>query len=531
MKSHAKDIIFGEEARAKILNGVNMLANAVKATLGPKGRNVVIDRSRNPVLTKDGVTVAKAVELPEKFANMGAKMIREVAAQSNDASGDGTTTATVLAQSIINECMKAIESGRNPMDLKRGMDKTVSLAIEKLKEMSSPCDTPEMIAQVGTISANSDTSVGNIIAKAMEMVGTDGVITVEEGTGFNDELESIDGLQFESGYLSPYFITNESNESVEFDNPYILLADEKITSIRDLVPILEGVSKAGRPLLILAEDVDNDVLTSLVVNKMRGNVKVCACHPPFYNDKRKVALEDIAVLTGGTVISENSYPIANINMNCLGSARKVVSTRFDTTIIDGMGDPQAIADRVETIKNQIKETTFDYEIERLKERIGRLTGGIAVIKIGGSSDVELDEKRYRVEDALHATQAAVEEGILPGGGVALVRAANSLRKLKGENEDQNIGIKAILKAMEEPLRQIVLNAGEEPSIVVEHVKKHRGNYGYDAAKGKYGDMIKMGIVDPTKVTRSALQFASSIAGMMITTECMIADAFEEKEDQ
>jgi len=531
MKSHAKDLIFGEEARSKILAGVNVLANAVKATLGPKGRNVVIDRSRNPVLTKDGVTVAKAVELPDKFMNMGAKMVREVAAQSNDASGDGTTTATVLAQSIINECVKAIESGRNPMDLKRGMDKAVSLALRKLKEMSLPCDTSEIIAQVGTISANADKSVGVIIAKAMEMVGRDGVITVEDGTGFDDELESIDGVQFENGYLSPYFVTNDSNESVEFENPFILLADEKITSIRDLVPVLEGVSKTGRPLLILSDDMENDVLNALVVNKMRGNIKVCACPAPFFNDKRKVALEDIAVLTGALVISENSNPIANLDMNYLGSARKVISTRFDTTIIDGMGTKEAIDARVETIKNQINETTFDYEIERLKERIARLTGGIAVIKIGGSSDVEMDEKRYRVEDALHATQAAVEEGIVPGGGVALVRVANALKKLKGDNEDLNIGIKAILKAMEEPLRQIVLNAGEEPSIVVENVRKHKGNYGYDASKGKYGDMIKFGIVDPAKVTRSALQFAASIAGMMITTECMIADHFDEKKEE
>lgn len=528
MKNQAKDLVFGEEARSKILAGVNMLANAVKVTLGSKGRNVVIDRSRNPIITKDGVTVAKAVELPDKFMNMGAKMVREVASQSNDASGDGTTTATVLAQSIINECMKAVESNRNPMDLKRGMDKAVNLAIEKIKEMSLPCNNSEIIEQVGTISANSDKSVGGIIAKAMEMVGNDGVITVEDGTSFNDELESIDGLQFESGYLSPYFVTNESNETVEFENPYILLSDEKITSIRELVPVLEGVSKSGRPLLILS-DIENDVLNALVVNKMRGNIKVCACHAPFFNDKRKTALEDIAVLTGATVISENSNPVANINMNYLGSAKKVVSTRFDTTIIDGMGSRESIENRVNMIKERIKECTFDYEKDRLKERIARLTGCIAVIKIGGSSDVEMDEKRYRVEDALHATQAAVEEGIVPGGGVALIRVAESLRKLKGDNEDQNIGIKIILKAMEEPLRQIVLNAGEEPSVVVDKVKKHKGNYGYDATKNKYGDMIKFGIVDPAKVTRSALQFASSIAGMMITTECMIAD-YEDSEE-
>ena len=521
----AKDVLFGNDARSKMLEGVNILADAVKVTLGPKGRNVVLDKSYGaPTITKDGVTVAKEIELEDKFMNMGAQMVKEVASQANDAAGDGTTTATVLAQAIVTEGLRAVASGRNPMDLKRGIDKAVSAAVSELKNISVPCNESKAIAQVGTISANSDTTVGNLIAQAMDKVGRDGVITVEEGTGLEDSLSTVEGMQFDRGYLSPYFINKQENGSVELDDPFILLVDKKISNIRDILTLLEGVAKAGKPLLIIAEDVEGEALATLVVNNMRGIVKVAAVKAPGFGDRRKAMLQDIAILTNGTVISsELGMELDKATLEDLGKAKKVVITKDNTTIIDGVGEKANIQDRVAQIKKQIEETKSDYDKEKLQERVAKLSGGVAVIKVGAATEVEMKEKKYRVEDALHATRAAVEEGVVPGGGVALVRVAAKLAGLQGDNEDQNVGIRAALKAMEAPLRQIVTNAGEEPSVVANKVKDGSGNYGYNAADETYGDMLEMGILDPTKVTRSALQYASSIAGLMITTECMITD--------
>ncbi len=521
----AKDVLFGNEARAKMLEGVNILADAVKVTLGPKGRNVVLDKSYGaPNITKDGVTVAKEIELEDKFMNMGAQMVKEVASQANDAAGDGTTTATVLAQAIVSEGLKAVASGRNPMDLKRGIDKAVAAAVEKLKAISVPCADSKAIAQVGTISANADATVGNLIADAMDKVGRDGVITIEEGTGLNDELSLVEGMQFDRGYLSPYFINKQENGSVELDDPFVLLVDKKISNIRDILTLLEGVAKAGKPLLIIAEDVEGEALATLVVNNMRGIVKIAAVKAPGFGDRRKAMLQDIAILTKATVISSDlGMSLEKATLEDLGKAKKVVITKDNTTIIDGAGDEADIKARVEQIKKQIEDTTSDYDKEKLQERVAKLSGGVAVIKVGAPTEVEMKEKKYRVEDALHATRAAVEEGVVPGGGVALVRVASELADLTGSNEDQNVGIRAALKAMEAPLRQIVTNAGEEPSVIANKVREGSGNYGYNAAEDQYGDMLEMGILDPTKVTRSALQFASSVAGLMITTECMVTD--------
>ncbi|MBQ8706905.1 MAG: chaperonin GroEL [Succinivibrionaceae bacterium] len=521
----AKDVLFGNDARSKMLEGVNILADAVKVTLGPKGRNVVLDKSYGaPNITKDGVTVAKEIELEDKFMNMGAQMVKEVASQANDAAGDGTTTATVLAQAIVSEGLKAVASGRNPMDLKRGIDKAVAAAVEKLKNISVPCADSKAIAQVGTISANADATVGDLIASAMDKVGRDGVITIEEGTGLADELSLVEGMQFDRGYLSPYFINKQENGSVELDDPFILLVDKKISNIRDILTLLEGVAKAGKPLLIVAEDVEGEALATLVVNNMRGIVKIAAVKAPGFGDRRKAMLQDIAILTKGTVISSDlGMSLDKATLEDLGKAKKVVITKDNTTIIDGAGDENDIKDRVAQIKKQIAETTSDYDKEKLQERVAKLSGGVAVIKVGAATEVEMKEKKYRVEDALHATRAAVEEGVVPGGGVALVRVAAELADLTGSNEDQNVGIRAALKAMEAPLRQIVTNAGEEPSVIANKVREGSGNFGYNAANDTYGDMLEMGILDPTKVTRSALQFASSVAGLMITTECMVTD--------
>ena len=521
----AKDVYFGNDARSKMLEGVNILANAVKVTLGPKGRNVVLDKAYGaPTITKDGVTVAKEIELEDKFMNMGAQMVKEVASQANDAAGDGTTTATVLAQAIVTEGLKAVASGRNPMDLKRGIDKAVDAAVAELKKLSVPCSDSKAIAQVGTISANSDVTVGNLIADAMSKVGRDGVITVEEGSGLQDELSLVEGMQFDRGYLSPYFINKQDSGSVELDDPFILLVDKKISNIRDILTLLEGVAKAGKPLLIIAEDVEGEALATLVVNNMRGIVKIAAVKAPGFGDRRKAMLQDIAILTAGTVISsELGMTLEKATLEDLGKAKKVVITKDNCTIIDGYGEKADITDRVAQIKKQIEETKSDYDKEKLQERVAKLAGGVAVIKVGAATEVEMKEKKYGGEDALHATRAAVEEGVVPGGGVALVRVASQIKDLKGANEDQNVGIRAALTAMEAPLRQIVTNAGEEPSVVANKVKEGSGNFGYNAANEQYGDMIEMGILDPTKVTRSALQFASSVAGLMITTECMITD--------
>ncbi len=521
----AKDVIFGNDARVKMLEGVNVLANAVRVTLGPKGRNVVLDKSYgSPAITKDGVSVAKEIELEDKFMNMGAQMVKEVASKANDAAGDGTTTATVLAQSIINEGLKSIAAGMNPMDLKRGIDKAVVAAVEELKKLSVACTDSKSIAQVGTISANSDASVGNLIAEAMEKVGRDGVITVEDGTGFEDKLDLVEGMQFDRGYLSPYFINKAESATVEFDEPFILLVDKKVSNIRDILPVLEGVAKAGKPLVIIAEDVESEALATLVVNNMRGIVKVAAVKAPGFGDRRKAMLQDIAILTNGTVISEElGMKLDAATINDLGKSKRIVITKDNTTIIDGSGDKQAISDRVAQIRKSIEDSSSEYDKEKLQERVAKLAGGVAVIKVGGATEVEMKEKKDRVDDALHATRAAVEEGVVAGGGVALVRVAAKIADLKGDNEDQNVGIKVAIKAMESPLRQIVANAGEEPSVIANAVRSGEGNYGYNAATEKYGDMLEMGILDPTKVTRSALQFAASIAGLMITTECMITD--------
>ncbi|AXW86868.1 molecular chaperone GroEL [Lonsdalea britannica] len=521
----AKDVIFGNDARVKMLRGVNVLADAVKVTLGPKGRNVVLDKSFGaPTITKDGVSVAREIELEDKFENMGAQMVKEVASKANDAAGDGTTTATVLAQSIVNEGLKAVAAGMNPMDLKRGIDKAVIAAVEELKKLSVPCSDSKAIAQVGTISANSDDTVGKLIAEAMEKVGKEGVITVEEGTGLQDELDVVEGMQFDRGYLSPYFINKPETGSVELESPYILLADKKISNIRELLPVLEAVAKAGKPLLIIAEDVEGEALATLVVNTMRGIVKVAAVKAPGFGDRRKAMLQDIATLTSGTVISEEiGLELEKATLEDLGQAKRVVITKDTTTVIDGLGEEATIQGRVSQIRQQIEEATSDYDREKLQERVAKLAGGVAVIKVGAATEVEMKEKKARVEDALHATRAAVEEGVVAGGGVALVRVANAIRSLTGENEDQNVGIRVALRAMESPLRQIVANAGEEPSVVANNVKAGEGNYGYNAASEQYGNMIDMGILDPTKVTRSALQYASSVAGLMITTECMVTD--------
>ncbi|MDW6002713.1 chaperonin GroEL [Vibrio mangrovi] len=521
----AKDVKFGNDARVKMLEGVNVLADAVKVTLGPKGRNVVLDKSFGaPTITKDGVSVAREIELEDKFQNMGAQMVKEVASQANDAAGDGTTTATVLAQSIVNEGLKAVAAGMNPMDLKRGIDKAVVAAVEALKGLSVPCADTKAIAQVGTISANSDESVGNIIAEAMEKVGRDGVITVEEGQALQDELDVVEGMQFDRGYLSPYFINNQESGSVDLENPFILLVDKKVSNIRELLPVLESVAKASRPLLIIAEDVEGEALATLVVNNMRGIVKVAAVKAPGFGDRRKAMLQDIAILTGGTVISEEiGLELDKATLEDLGQAKRVTITKENTTVIDGAGEVAAIEGRVTQIRQQIEEATSDYDKEKLQERVAKLAGGVAVIKVGAATEVEMKEKKDRVEDALHATRAAVEEGVVAGGGVALIRAASQLTDLQGDNEEQNVGIRVALRAMEAPIRQIAANAGDEESVVANNVKAGEGNYGYNAASGDYGDMIAMGILDPTKVTRSALQFAASIAGLMITTEAMVTE--------
>ena len=525
----AKDVKFSDSARSKMLEGVNVLANAVKVTLGPKGRNVVLDKSFGaPTVTKDGVSVAKEVELEDKFENMGAQMVKEVASQTSDAAGDGTTTATVLAQSIVNEGLKSVAAGFNPMDLKRGIDKAVAQAVESVQQMSQPCEESNAIAQVGTISANSDEEVGNIIAEAMEKVGKEGVITVEEASGIENELEVVEGMQFDRGYLSPYFINNQEKMITELEDPAILLHDKKISNIRDLLPLLEGVAKAGRSLLVIAEDIEGEALATLVVNNMRGVVKVAACKAPGFGDRRKAMLEDIAILTGGTVISEEvGLELENATLESLGTAKKIVLSKENTTVIDGAGSQDNISGRVNQIRAQIEETTSDYDIEKLQERVAKLAGGVAVIKVGAGSEMEMKEKKARVEDALHSTRAAVEEGVVPGGGVALIRALQGCAKLKGDNEDQNIGISIALKAMEAPIRQIVTNAGEESSVVVDKIKSEDGNYGFNAASGDFGDMIAMGILDPAKVTRTALQAAGSVAGLMITTEAMISEIPQE----
>lgn len=521
----AKDVKFGNDARSKMLAGVNVLADAVKVTLGPKGRNVVLDKAYGaPTITKDGVSVAREIELEDKFENMGAQMVKEVASKANDVAGDGTTTATVLAQAIVNEGVKAVAAGMNPMDLKRGIDKAVTAVVAELKALSKPCETSKEIEQVGTISANSDSVVGKLIAQAMEKVGKEGVITVEDGTGLEDELDVVEGMQFDRGYLSPYFINKPENATVEFENPFILLVDKKISNIRELLPVLEGVAKAGRALLIIAEDIEGEALATLVVNTMRGIVKVAGVKAPGFGDRRKAMLQDIAILTGGTVISEElGMELEKATLEDLGQAKRIVITKDDTTIIDGMGDEAQIKARVAQIRKQLEETTSEYDKEKMQERVAKLAGGVAVLKVGAATEVEMKEKKDRVEDALHATRAAVEEGVVAGGGVALVRAAVKVSDLKGDNEDQNVGIKLALRAMEAPLRQIVTNAGEEASVVANAVKAGKDNYGYNAGTDQYGDMIEMGILDPTKVTRSALQFAASIAGLMITTECMVTE--------
>lgn len=521
----AKDVKFGNDARVKMLKGVNILADAVKVTLGPKGRNVVLDKSFGaPTITKDGVSVAREIELEDKFENMGAQMVKEVASKANDAAGDGTTTATVLAQAIVNEGLKAVAAGMNPMDLKRGIDKAVTAVVAELKSLSKPCETSKEIEQVGTISANSDSIVGQLIAQAMEKVGKEGVITVEDGTGLEDELDVVEGMQFDRGYLSPYFINKPETATVELDNPFILLVDKKISNIRELLPVLEGVAKAGKPLLIIAEDVEGEALATLVVNTMRGIVKVAAVKAPGFGDRRKAMLQDIAILTAGTVISEEiGMELEKATLEDLGQAKRVVINKDNTTIIDGIGDEAQIQGRVTQIRQQIEESTSDYDKEKLQERVAKLAGGVAVIKVGAATEVEMKEKKARVEDALHATRAAVEEGVVAGGGVALIRAASKVAGLRGDNEEQNVGIKLALRAMEAPLRQIVANAGEEASVVASAVKNGEGNFGYNAGTEQYGDMIAMGILDPTKVTRSALQFAASVAGLMITTECMITE--------
>jgi chaperonin GroEL len=526
----AKDVKFHEQARHKIVAGVNVLADAVKVTLGPKGRNVVLERSFGaPTVTKDGVSVAKEIELKDKFENMGAQMVKEVASKTSDVAGDGTTTATVLAQSIVQEGMKFVAAGMNPMDLKRGIDKAVAATVEELKKFSKPCTTSKEISQVGAISANADADIGKIISDAMDKVGKEGVITVEDGSGLQNELEVVEGMQFDRGYLSPYFINNAEKQIAILENPYVLLHDKKISNIRDLLPVLEQVAKAGKPLLIIAEEVEGEALATLVVNNIRGILKTCAVKAPGFGDRRKAMLEDIAILTGGTVIAEEvGLSLEKATLNDLGQAKRIEIGKEETTIIDGNGDTKTIEGRVKSIRKQIDEATSDYDKEKLQERVAKLAGGVALVKVGAATEMEMKEKKARVEDALHATRAAVEEGIVAGGGVALIRARTSLGKLKGDNHDQDAGIKIVLRALEEPLRQIAANAGDEPSVVVNKVLEGKGNYGYNAATGEYGDMVEMGVLDPTKVTRYALQNAASVAGLILTTDAMVAELPKEE---
>lgn len=526
----AKDVRFGESARAKMVTGVNVLADAVKVTLGPKGRNVVLDRSFGaPTITKDGVSVAKEVELKDKFENMGAQMVKEVASKTSDVAGDGTTTATVLAQAIVQEGMKFVAAGMNPMDLKRGIDKSVTALVAELTKIAKKCETSKEIAQVGAISANSDHDIGEIIAQAMEKVGKEGVITVEDGKSLNNELDVVEGMQFDRGYLSPYFINNQDKQIAVLDNPYILLFDKKISNIRDLLPVLEQVAKSGRPLLIIAEDVEGEALATLVVNNIRGILKTVAVKAPGFGDRRKAMLQDIAILTGGTVIAEEvGLTLEKATLDMLGQAKRVEVAKENTTIIDGAGRNDEIEARLGEIRTQIESATSDYDREKLQERVAKLAGGVAVIKVGAATEVEMKEKKARVEDALHATRAAVEEGVVPGGGVALLRARSTLETLKGDNADQDAGIKIVLRAIEAPLRQIVANAGDEPSVVVNRVLEGKGNFGYNAASSEYGDMLAMGVLDPAKVTRTALQHAASVASLMLTTDCMIAELPEDK---
>jgi len=526
----AKEVRFHEGARTRMVHGMNILADAVKITLGPKGRNVVLERSFGaPTVTKDGVSVAKEIELKDKFENMGAQMVKEVASKTSDVAGDGTTTATVLAQAIVREGMKYVTSGMNPMDLKRGIDKAVLAVTEELKKVSKPCTTSKEIAQVGAISANADADIGKIIADSMDKVGKEGVITVEDGKSLNNELELVEGMQFDRGYLSPYFINNPEKQIAVLDDPYILLHDKKISSIRELLPLLEQVAKAGKPLLIIAEEVEGEALATLVVNNIRGILKTVAVKAPGFGDRRKAMLEDMATLTGGTVISEElGLKLENATLKDLGRAKKIEAAKENTTIIDGAGEKKQIEARVKQIRVQIDEATSDYDKEKLQERVAKLAGGVAVIKVGAATEVEMKEKKARVEDALHATRAAVEEGVVPGGGVALVRARQSLKNLKGENHDQDAGIKIVLRALEEPMRLIVANAGAEPSVVVNKVLEGKGNYGFNAQTDEYGDLVEMGVIDPTKVTRTALQNAASVAGLMLTTDAMVAELVEEK---
>ena len=525
----AKDVQFGDDARTRLLAGVNTLANAVKVTLGPKGRNVVLDKSFGaPTVTKDGVSVAKEIELKDKFENMGAQMVKEVASKTSDEAGDGTTTATVLAQSILVEGLKSVAAGMNPMDLKRGIDKAVAAAVKEVESMATPCEDSKSIAQVGTVSANSDSEIGDIIADAMDKVGKEGVITVEQGSGLANELEVVEGMQFDRGYLSPYFINNQDSMSAELEDPYVLLCDKKISNIRDMLPILESVAKAGRPLMVVAEDIEGEALATLVVNNMRGIVKIAAAKAPGFGDRRKAMLQDIAILTGGTVISEEvGLTLEGVSLDDLGTAKRVSSTKENTTIVDGAGEKADIEGRIKQIRAEIEETTSDYDREKLQERLAKLAGGVAVIKVGAATEVEMKEKQARTEDALHSTRAAVEEGIVPGGGVALVRALQHIEGLKGANEDQNVGIQIALRSMATPLKQIAQNAGDEPAVVYAKVRTLPANEGYDGANGEYGDMIERGIPDPAKVVRIALQAAASVGGLMITTEAMVAELPED----
>ncbi|MXW52546.1 MAG: chaperonin GroEL [Gammaproteobacteria bacterium] len=525
----AKEVKFSDDARARMLNGVNVLADAVKVTLGPKGRNVILDKSFGaPTVTKDGVSVAKEIELQDKFENMGAQMVKEVASQTSDEAGDGTTTATVLAQGILVEGLKSVAAGMNPMDLKRGIDKAVAAAVSEIEDMSTPCEDSTSIAQVGTVSANSDSSVGQIIAEAMEKVGKEGVITVEEGSGLENELDVVEGMQFDRGYLSPYFINNQDSMSAELEEPYILLCDKKISNIRDMIPVLESVAKSGKSLMVIAEDIEGEALATLVVNNMRGIVKIAAAKAPGFGDRRKAMLQDIATLTGAQVISEEvGLTLEGTSLDDLGTAKRISSTKENTTIVDGAGAKDEIEGRIKQIRQEIEDTTSDYDREKLQERLAKLAGGVAVIKVGAPTEIEMKEKKARVEDALHSTRAAVEEGIVPGGGVALIRALQKIDVLRGENEDQNVGIQIALRAMSHPLRQIAENAGAEPAVVVDKVRDLDNNHGFDGATGEYGDMIELGIPDPAKVVRAALQAAASVAGLMITTEAMISEMPED----
>ena len=525
----AKDVKFSDDARQRMLEGVNTLANAVKVTLGPKGRNVILDKSFGaPTVTKDGVSVAKEIELQDKFENMGAQMVKEVASHTSDEAGDGTTTATVLAQSILTEGLKAVAAGMNPMDLKRGIDKAVTAAVAEIEGMATPCEDTKAIAQVGTVSANSDHAVGEIIADSMDKVGKEGVITVEEGSGLENELDIVEGMQFDRGYLSPYFINNQDSMAADLDEPYILLCDKKISNIRDMLPVLENVAKSGKPLMVIAEDIEGEALATLVVNNMRGIVKIAAAKAPGFGDRRKAMLQDIAILTGATVISEEvGLTLEGASLDDLGTAKRISSSKENTTIVDGAGEKGDIEGRIKQIRAEIEDTSSDYDREKLQERLAKLAGGVAVIKVGASTEIEMKEKKARVEDALHSTRAAVEEGIVPGGGVALIRALQNIEDTTGDNEDQNVGIQIALRAMSSPMRQIAENAGDEPAVVVDKVRSLKGNQGYDGATGEYGDMIELGIPDPAKVTRIALQAAASVAGLMITTEAMVSELPED----